>query len=98
MENVLTRDDTFLGICEAIGEDFGFNANWLRLALGVGLLLNPMASIAAYACAGIVVGATRLIAPNPRRAVEPAETNEAEAAEPEQPELAYEAPPLAAAA
>ena len=98
MENVLTRDDTFLGICEALGEDFGFNANWLRLALGVGLLFNPLASFGAYAVAGIVVAATRLIAPNPRRAAEPVESSEAEAVEPEQVEFAYEAPPLAAAA
>ena len=31
-QNLFTRDDTFFGICEGVGEDFGFNANWRRLA------------------------------------------------------------------
>ena len=29
--NLFTRNDTLLGICEGIGEDFGFNANYLRV-------------------------------------------------------------------
>jgi phage shock protein C len=73
--SILTRDDTFFGICEALGEDFGFNPFYLRLALGVGLIWNPIAMIAAYAAAGIVVAGTRLVAPDPRRAVEPVETD-----------------------
>jgi phage shock protein PspC (stress-responsive transcriptional regulator) len=44
--SVLTRDDTFFGVCEALGEDFGFNPFYLRLALGVGLIWNPLAMIA----------------------------------------------------
>lgn len=67
-ENVLARDDTFFGVCEALGEDFGFNPNWLRVALGVGLLFNPLASVAAYAAAGLIVGFSRLLVPNPRLA------------------------------
>ena len=72
-DSVLTRDDTFFGICEALGEDFGFNPFYLRLALGVGLIWSPIAMIGAYAAAGLVIAATRLIAPDPRRAAEPVE-------------------------
>lgn len=66
--NVFTRDDTFFGICQALGEDFGFSPNWLRLAIGVGLLFAPLATLGAYVGAGVVVALSRLIAPDPRRA------------------------------
>jgi phage shock protein C len=66
--NVLARDDTFLGVCEALGEDFGFNPLWLRIALGVAVLWNPLWALAAYAGLGTIVAAARWIAPKPRRA------------------------------
>ena len=64
--NVFMRDDTFFGVCEAIGEDFGFNANWLRVTLAGLLYWFPLAVISAYAAMGVLVLASRLIAPNPR--------------------------------
>jgi phage shock protein PspC (stress-responsive transcriptional regulator) len=67
-ENLITRDDTFLGVCEALGEDFRFNANWLRLAFGVSLLWNPMAVLGTYVGLGVIVALSRLISPNPRPA------------------------------
>lgn len=66
--NLIARDDTFLGVCEALGEDFGFNPIYLRVALGIGLIWNPLAVIAAYLAAGAVVALSRLVAPNPRLA------------------------------
>jgi len=66
---LIARDDTFLGICEGLGEDFGINPLWLRLGFAVSLLWNPVAVIAAYFGAGVVVLVSRLIAPNPRLAV-----------------------------
>lgn len=66
--NVFARDDTFFGVCEAIGEDLGFNSNYLRIAFALPLLYAPLATIAAYLALAIVVGLTRLIVPNPRRA------------------------------
>ena len=66
--NLLTRDDTFLGVCEGLGEDFGINSNWLRLAFAVSLLWNPTAVVGLYLAAGIVVAASRLIVREPRRA------------------------------
>jgi phage shock protein C len=65
--NPLTREDTFLGVCQALGEDFRFNPMLLRIALGAGLLFNPILTLGAYAGAGLVVLISRLIAPNPRQ-------------------------------
>ena len=45
---LIARDDTFLGVCQGLGEDFGFNPNGLRLAFAVPLLLNPVAASALY--------------------------------------------------
>jgi len=74
--NVLARDDTFLGVCEALGEDFGFNPIYLRIVLGVGLLWNPLAMIGAYLALGAIVLVSRLLVRNPASAkvsaVEPA--------------------------
>jgi phage shock protein C len=78
--NLFTRDDTMLGICEGLGEDLGFNPNWLRAALGAGLIWNPFAMIGIYLGLGVVVLFTRLVMPNPRhRAAARAEAARAEA-------------------
>ena len=66
--SLFTRDDTFFGVCEAIGEDFGFNPLFLRVTLGVAVLWNPIVVLATYATLGVVVAATRLLFPNPRQA------------------------------
>ena len=54
------RNDPLLGVCEAIGQDFGFNPLYLRLAFIAPLFLAPAASVAAYLGLGVVVAATRL--------------------------------------
>ncbi len=64
--SVFARDHTLLGVCEALGEDLGFNPVFLRLAFAVGLFLNPLAVLAAYAGLGMLVAFTRFVAPNPR--------------------------------
>jgi phage shock protein PspC (stress-responsive transcriptional regulator) len=69
--SVFARDHTLLGVCEAIGEDLGFNPVFLRLAFAVGLFLNPLAVLAAYAGLGALVAFTRLVAPDPRSAARP---------------------------
>jgi phage shock protein PspC (stress-responsive transcriptional regulator) len=70
--NLFSRDDTMFGVCEAIGEDFGFNPLFLRIALGVSLLWNPVAVVAAYLLLGVAVASSRLIAPK-RRVARPSE-------------------------
>jgi phage shock protein PspC (stress-responsive transcriptional regulator) len=66
--NLFTRDDTIFGVCQGLGEDLGFNPNWLRVAFAVLLYLNPMGAIAGYFGLGVIVLATRLIIREPRRA------------------------------
>jgi phage shock protein PspC (stress-responsive transcriptional regulator) len=79
--NPFTREDTVLGICESLGEDFRFNPLLLRVAFGVGLFINPFVTIGAYLAAGTVVLVSRLAFPNPRRPKPPVPAiEEAEAA------------------
>lgn len=67
--SLFARDHTILGVCEGLGEDFGFNPVYLRIAFAVPLLLNPLAVIGAYLGAGAIVFVSRLLSPNPRPAV-----------------------------
>ncbi len=73
MQNVqpslFARDHTFFGVCEGLGEDFGFNPLYLRVALPVPLFFFPAETIAAYVAAGLLVLLTRLLFPDPRIAV-----------------------------
>ena len=63
--NLFTRDDTFFGVCQGLGEDLGISGNWFRLALALGLFFSPLGTIAAYAAAGVLVFAIRWLAPVP---------------------------------
>jgi phage shock protein PspC (stress-responsive transcriptional regulator) len=63
--NLMLRSDTFLGVCEGLGEDFGFNPIWLRVAFSAALLWNPYAIIGAYLGLGILVAISRLAFPKP---------------------------------
>ncbi|HEX8532798.1 MAG TPA: PspC domain-containing protein [Allosphingosinicella sp.] len=76
--NLFTRPDTFFGVCEGLGEDLGIHANLFRVAFAALLFWNPPAALGAYAAAGVLVAATRFIAPNPR--IAPAEAEQAPAA------------------
>ena len=58
------RNDTILGVCEAIGRDFGFNPTWLRLAFIAPLFYSPALSIGAYFAIGAVVGLTHWLFPD----------------------------------
>jgi phage shock protein C len=66
------KPDNLLGICNALGEDFGFNPLWLRIALGAGILWNPLAVVGAYLALGVVVLATRWFFPDRKPAEQPA--------------------------
>ena len=78
------RDDTAFGVCAGIGEDFGFNPIFLRIAFAGFLFFNPMAAIGTYLALGVVVLMSRLVAPNPRMASEPAAAMRTDTAEPAQ--------------
>jgi len=57
------RNDTILGVCEGIGEDFGFNANWLRLVFASTFYFAPLLVVGSYVGLGLLVAATRYFAP-----------------------------------
>jgi phage shock protein PspC (stress-responsive transcriptional regulator) len=56
------RNDTILGVCEAIGRDFGFNPLWLRLAFIAPIFFVPTATILVYLGLGVVVALTNWFA------------------------------------
>ena len=58
------RNDTILGVCEAIGRDFGFNPLWLRLAFIAPLFFAPTVTIRAYFGLGAVVGLINWFSPD----------------------------------
>lgn len=95
--NLFTRDDTIFGACEGIGEDFGFNAQYLRVALGLMMFWNPLAALGTYAVLGLAVLTSRKLFPVAAR-------HDAAEATPAAPQPALAAPtndtalPLAAAA
>ncbi len=64
------RNDTFLGVFEAIGEDLGINANWLRVPFAALILWNPLALLGAYLALGAIVALSRRWFPA-RRAPQP---------------------------
>lgn len=61
------RSHTIFGVCEAIGEDFGFNPVLLRVPFAATVLWSPMWAIVAYFALGGVVLLSRLVFPNAKR-------------------------------
>src|SRR4051794_6095592 len=73
------RSHTILGVCEAIGEDFGFNPVFLRIPLATSVIWNPLVSIVAYFTLGAAVLGSRLLFPKADAAkveVQPVPANE----------------------
>lgn len=62
------RSHTILGVCEAIGEDFGFNPIFLRIPLAASVIWHPMIAVAIYLGLGAVVFASRLLFPKAKTA------------------------------
>jgi phage shock protein PspC (stress-responsive transcriptional regulator) len=57
------RSHTIFGVCEAIGEDFGFNPVLLRIPFAATVLYSPLLAIGSYFALGAVVLASRLLFP-----------------------------------
>jgi phage shock protein PspC (stress-responsive transcriptional regulator) len=79
------RSHTILGVCEALGEDFGFNPVFLRVPLAASVIWNPAIALGTYFALGALVLASRLLFP--KKAVEEVMSKPVEA-ENEQIELA----------
>jgi phage shock protein C len=63
------RPHTILGVCEAIGEDFGFSPVLLRVPFAASVLWSPTITLATYFALGAVVLASRLLFPKAKQAV-----------------------------
>ena len=81
------RSHTILGVCDAIGEDFGFNPIFLRVPFAAIVLWSPTIAIGAYFALGAVVLASRLLFPK-AKAIETAVLKSEAAPANEQRELA----------
>ena len=60
------RSHTILGVCEAVGEDFGFNPAFLRIPLATAVIWNPLIAFGTYFALGAVVLVSRLLFPRPK--------------------------------
>ena len=63
------RAHTILGVCEAMGEDFGFSPILLRVPFAASVLWSPTITLATYFALGAVVFLSRLLAPRTESAV-----------------------------
>lgn len=61
------RGDNLLGVCEAVGQELGFNPNWLRIPFAALLFWNPAVVVGSYLGLGVIVGLTRLLLPVSRK-------------------------------
>jgi phage shock protein C len=82
------RSHTIFGVCEAIGEDFGFNPIFLRVPLAAGVIASPLWAFGIYFALGAVVLASRLLFPIPTAAAPEVVSAQQPSAANEQRELA----------
>ncbi len=68
------RSHTILGVCEAIGDDFGFNPVFLRVPLAASVIVSPFWAFATYFILGIIVFASRQLFPKAKLPVIEMET------------------------
>lgn len=62
--NVALRNDTLLGVGEALGHDVGFNPNFLRVPLAAGIIFAPMLMVGIYLGLGVLVFVSRSFFPD----------------------------------
>ncbi|MEO7365784.1 MAG: PspC domain-containing protein [Sphingomicrobium sp.] len=65
--NLVLRHDTLLGVCEGIGQEFGFNPNFLRVPFAAGILWNPLAIVGIYFGLGVALAVARWFYPKAPR-------------------------------
>ncbi len=63
------RSHTILGVCEAIGDDFGFNPVFLRVPLAASVIVSPSWAFATYFILGAVVFASRQLFPKAKPSI-----------------------------
>jgi phage shock protein PspC (stress-responsive transcriptional regulator) len=62
------RGDTFLGVCHALGEDFGIPADLLRIAFAALFFWNMTAAVGTYLAIGAIIALARWAYPARRKA------------------------------
>lgn len=62
------RNDNLFGVCAALGEDFGFDPLWLRIAFALALLFDLEHVLMAYAALGLLVLVSRMAFRTPKSA------------------------------
>ena len=82
------RTHTILGVCEGIGEDFGFNPVWLRVPLAAAVIWSPLIAFGTYFALGAMVLASRFFFPDLKSVSASAATERSNAVANEQNELA----------
>ena len=63
-DNVAFRNDTLLGVCEALGRDLGFNPMFLRVPLAAGIIFAPFVMVGLYFALGVLAFASRTFFPD----------------------------------
>ena len=63
-DNVALRNDTLLGVCEAMGQDLGINPLWLRIPLAAGIMFSPLGMVVTYLALGVLVLVSRSFYPD----------------------------------
>jgi phage shock protein PspC (stress-responsive transcriptional regulator) len=63
-DNVALRNDTILGVCEALGQDLGFNPMLLRVPLAGGIIFAPLTVVGVYFALAALVFVSRTLFPN----------------------------------
>jgi phage shock protein PspC (stress-responsive transcriptional regulator) len=58
------RNDTILGVCQGLGEEFGFSANWLRVPIAALVMFNWVAALGIYFALGLALLVARLVYPH----------------------------------
>ncbi len=98
--SIFTRSDTLLGVCQALGEDFGVSPTWFRVGFAAVVVVNIEAALLAYAAAGALVFVSRMVLPGraSAAAVDIASVPTAEAAQPDATPEAAQVPAMAQAA
>lgn len=66
--NLFTRDDTFFGVCEGLGEDLRIPSNLFRVAFALGFFFSMEGALITYTALGVLVLVSRLVFPAPRAA------------------------------
>ena len=67
------RSHRILGVCEAIGEDFGFNPVFLRIPFAASVIYSPLLAIGAYLALGLAVLGSRMLFPRKPQVEQPVE-------------------------